>query len=147
VGPEAAARQHLKKKCTRRLDWAGLLRGTFALDTFRVRQVWGQAHSAAGRRRGGAAALATRAQGGPSGRMLGSGGNRSRVGAVPEVHFAAAVAGRRAEVDSTGRSLLGSAELADWAPGQLVLPTSRPNRSDRTVSTCGQSLVRSARWR
>lgn len=40
MAPEAAARQQLKKKRARRLDWASLLRRTCALDTFRARQVW-----------------------------------------------------------------------------------------------------------
>jgi hypothetical protein len=34
VAPEAAARQEMKKERTPRLDWAGLLRRTFALDVF-----------------------------------------------------------------------------------------------------------------
>jgi hypothetical protein len=48
VPHEAAARQQLKKKRPPRLEWAGLLRRTFTLDTFRVPQLkpvtFGAAH-------------------------------------------------------------------------------------------------------
>jgi hypothetical protein len=48
VAPEAGARQERRKERTPPVDWAGLLRRTFAVDGLHLRQVWRQAAGAGG---------------------------------------------------------------------------------------------------